>query len=661
VYQLTDDAVPLPDQYAELTIMTGAFLEHLFKTSPGIDELSTIKTDFDTSFVSSSGTIGVRFQTVVSYDPLASAPSSDQLESRIQQAFAGTDQSEYISRLKELREGNVFSSTVAVGFYDSKHVTSQSQEHKENSSSKAGTIVGATLGTLLLLLSTCTICGRRKRTGEDKLEKATRMDMTVDSTTVAETRSSNDFFIQESESSQQSSSEESPQDHTATSSSVYTSGRSYSAEDMSYCRSDTLSVMAAASFDSIYTPPPVRFALNSFERALREDALESSSNRPLRSDDESGEHDMKARLYPWPSKRGAFVAIDEHEADSEWEGLDLASSYSLSLSQDVKRELESVGLLHLEQLMGNDDCTISQSSRVASSEEPVTPCSLAVCVVAAREDDKRQHRKEKVQFEAQLTRFEDGIDAVSYERTQYIDQEKAESIRRSARSLLLAASGALSETRLRTEWRRPDVSHQQDDPSAEAHSPSLSSTNLVSTGSAVAISTERSKKPGRQRLDQKKPNIVQSPADGQVAILNTTRARPRGKAPEFIAAWSDRTQTKNPDSAVEEQSSGMKYHESLKRTDEPTSGSMEETSERETAYGMARTMNRLYPDGREPWWRADEKSMTRRNRLSFKRAHYSRNAQGEAADDDSVTSHSDTLSHTEGYSGSDRLSTLLPR
>ena len=31
VYQLTDDAIPLPDQYSELTIMTGAFLEHLFK------------------------------------------------------------------------------------------------------------------------------------------------------------------------------------------------------------------------------------------------------------------------------------------------------------------------------------------------------------------------------------------------------------------------------------------------------------------------------------------------------------------------------------------------------------------------------------------------------------------------------------------------------
>ena len=118
LYHVIDSVVlPVPEQYAELTTMTNAFPQICFKATPGIKDLTTMKTELDTSFVLSFGTIAVRFHTVVSYRSYSSAPSSDLLTNRIlRQAFAGSEQAEYLSCLEELREDNVFSSTVAIAF-----------------------------------------------------------------------------------------------------------------------------------------------------------------------------------------------------------------------------------------------------------------------------------------------------------------------------------------------------------------------------------------------------------------------------------------------------------------------------------------------------------------------------------------------------------------
>jgi len=376
-YQMTDTNVPVQEQYMELKTMTGAFLEH--QITPALGELLAVKTELQAGFVWSPGTISVRFQTVVSYDSTTTSPSSDQLEAQIQQAFTGSQQVEYLSRLNDLHDDNVFSSTEAITFNEqitpnsqilNEQVTPNSQTRDgEDSLSSKGIVVGATLGVLILSLTALSVCKRRKKSHSDldQLEKSWAADASVSNVTVAETVVSTHSTYgkavrsadNKGSSSPSLSSEGSHHENTINSSSMYTSGQSGSSEDLSSRTSDSTSVRAAASFESVYISPNVRFSLNSFERAQREDELESITcvhQADYAGNQSAGSH------YPWQLRTSwttgkQFVAVEEEEDDEEGTNEDSRPSFSyrLSLSQDVKRELQSVGLLREVELMENDD------------------------------------------------------------------------------------------------------------------------------------------------------------------------------------------------------------------------------------------------------------------------------------------------------------------
>ena len=270
---MIDSVVPVPEQYAELTTMTNAFLQICFKATPGIKDLTTMKTELDTSFVLSFGTIAVQFHTVVSYRSYSSAPSSDLLTNRTRQAFAGSEQAEYLSRLEELQEDNVFSSTVAIAFNNLPGASGSKSLDQKNKLTK-GTIAGAALGLLILSLTTCSILRQRKWTQTDEMKKLMVPDASVCPATVADTLVTNKSCHDHSVASHKTSGSPrsaSSRDQTSDSSFVYESAQSCTKDNWSLCRSDASIV--AGSFDSLCASPPVRFALNSFEIAQREDAL----------------------------------------------------------------------------------------------------------------------------------------------------------------------------------------------------------------------------------------------------------------------------------------------------------------------------------------------------------------------------------------------------
>jgi hypothetical protein len=142
--------------------------------------------------------------------------------------------------------------------------------------------------------------------------------------------------------------------------------------------------------------------------------------------------------------------------------------------------------------------------------------------------------------------------------------------------------------------------------------------------------------------------ITKPPVEERDFLTYMERTRFRGKVQEFIAPWSEAAKAQDQELEVDGHPVGIESDDLKKGEVVSCANSLGEKSDNKKAYSLARTMNRLHLDGREPWWRrADEKSMRRsRNRLSFKRAHYSRNTDDQS-DNESLTSRSDTLVHLE--------------
>ena len=594
--------------------MTNVFLQHRFKATSGINHLTAMKTELDTSFVSSSGTIAVRFHTVVSYRSIVAAPTSDILESRIRQAFAGSEQAEYISRLNELREDNAFSSTVAIAFNDLAGTRSSHSMDRQEDSTKQGTIAGAALGLIILSLTTCSILRQRKRTQTANTKKRSMVpDASICPATVAETLvTSKSSCCDHSVSSQKnldSPRSTSLRDQSADSSSVYTSGQSYSEDDWTHCRSDAKSFVAG-SFDSLYTSPPVRLAVDSFEHAGRDDELESLSSKPPHVVDASHGSAVQSSPYPWQSGISMIRKVSsKDEVDCEGASLDFTSSpYSRSLSEDA---MLPRGRLQDDDAMDIDDCSFVQSrSRIEGSASIILPLVESTEVDA--KVNKRQIRIEKAQCDANVYPL---AHTGCCDKSQYINEPQAESVRSPARYL-----------------ERVPVSTIND----------RSANTIRSSGvSDGAVRKSHPAKVGQKDLDDNAHSITKPPVEGMDLLTYMERKRLRGKAQEFIAPWNEAAKAQ-----VGGHPGGNETDDLKKDPVASCANSSGEKSTREKAYILARTMNRLHLDGHEPWWRADEKSMTRRNRLSFKRAHYSRYTEDQS-DNESFASRSDTMIHPE--------------
>lgn len=376
-YNTEGSITPLRSHYIELKQLTEEFLELQIGEIASSSNLISMTTDFVTSMVTSEGPITVEFSSSAYFDTSYPVPTQGSMNEMISEALTGYNADEYLLQLSMMDDENVFSTTTTTAFND--EYVSQSEETEDAEKDKL-IIIGASLGVLALTLAMCIArkrgqcCNRH----EEFLGKSdeTHMDMTVAETLASGSSSkrehtghqhlnfvADDIDANSVESSHvngdwnTTSSSDASTDHLSNESccdsSVYTRVSGYTRtstehEDEGEHKRVSIVAQATRSFESLTSSPAVRFVLDSFEKAWREDAIASVSGKSIHSQDISERWDgLKRRQnYPWgvaPRKGSKNIAPGESEEK------DQQTTASLSISRDVKTDLEDAGLLSYDE------------------------------------------------------------------------------------------------------------------------------------------------------------------------------------------------------------------------------------------------------------------------------------------------------------------------
>jgi hypothetical protein len=439
-YTIEDGDIPLRGDYIELTEKTGIFLKAFMANklnTSGSTILVDFVTEFNSSAVASDKPTTVKYRSTGIFDSSSSMfPTQNVLEGLLRAAFTGENLMEYITALQELPGQNTFSFTVGVCF-NCEVSGGDSSVPQSSGSSSAGAIAAAAAGVFILSLSVFVVKRRRdailKKRDADTPSKLT--GMTVGEGTIAETEAS-DGSSRDRQCHRPENDEEEGFGYSgsrknwpivvsgSTEDSVYTdTNRNHDEDSVS---SNNLPVEGRQSFESSGSFPSVQQMPDGSHSSGEDHSEDERSAQSLHSQEtrESRGRKRRNKLRPWqrrpPTTRYARGISSNKESAEEEKGHESAKrqeretcplleesedrstfaeirpSESLSISQDVKNDLENAGLLQSKSY-GEEESLEDYDSESSEVEEEADHGRLQAKAVRREQELKLEEDKRELE------------------------------------------------------------------------------------------------------------------------------------------------------------------------------------------------------------------------------------------------------------------------